>query len=46
MASRNKRRGGMKTGIRVGGPASGGREQFEAMLEWVAEAEKLGIDIA
>ncbi len=36
----------MKTGIRVGGPASGGREQFEAMLEWVAEAEKLGIDIA
>ena len=36
----------MKTAIRVGGPTSGGREQFEAMLEFAVEAEKLGVDQA
>ena len=36
----------MKTGIRVGGPTSGGREQFEAMLSFAREAEKLGVDQA
>ena len=36
----------MKTSIRVGGPASGGREQFEAMLVFAVEAEKLGVDAA
>ena len=33
----------MKTAIRVGGPASGGREQFEATVELAIEAEKLGV---
>ncbi|MCS5636712.1 MAG: LLM class flavin-dependent oxidoreductase [Myxococcota bacterium] len=36
----------MKVGIRVGGPASGGREEFEAMLVYAQEAEKLGVDQA
>ena len=36
----------MRTGIRVGGPASGGRDEFEAMLVFAQEAEKLGIDQA
>jgi F420-dependent oxidoreductase-like protein len=36
----------MKTAIRVGGPASGGREQFEATLELAVEGEKLGLDQA
>ncbi|MCH2170275.1 LLM class flavin-dependent oxidoreductase [Myxococcota bacterium] len=36
----------MKTAIRVGGPASGGREQFEATVELAIEAEKLGVDQA
>ena len=36
----------MKTAIRVGGPASGGREQFEATLTYAVEAEKLGVDQA
>jgi alkanesulfonate monooxygenase SsuD/methylene tetrahydromethanopterin reductase-like flavin-dependent oxidoreductase (luciferase family) len=36
----------MKTGIRVGGPASGGREAFEAMLTFATEAEKLGVEQA
>ncbi len=36
----------MKIAIRVGGPTSGGREQFEAMLEFAVEAEKLGVDQA
>jgi len=36
----------MKTGIRVGGPTTGGREQFEAMLTFATEAEKLGVDQA
>ena len=36
----------MKVGIRVGGPASGGREEFEAMLVYAEEAEKLGVDPA
>ena len=36
----------MKVGIRVGGPASGGREEFEAMLVYAEEAEKLGVDQA
>ena len=36
----------MKTGIRVGGPASGGRDEFEAMLVFAQEAEKLGVDQA
>ena len=31
----------MKTAIRVGGPTTGGRDQFEAMLEMATEAEKL-----
>ncbi len=36
----------MKTAIRVGGPTTGGREQFEAMLAFATEAEKLGVDSA
>ena len=36
----------MNIGIRVGGPTSGGREQFESMLEFAVEAEKLGVDQA
>lgn len=36
----------MKTAIRVGGPTTGGREQFEAMLRFAGEAEKLGVDSA
>jgi F420-dependent oxidoreductase-like protein len=36
----------MKTAIRVGGPTSGGRDQFEAMLTFATEAEKLGVDQA
>ncbi|MEM7412396.1 MAG: LLM class flavin-dependent oxidoreductase [Myxococcota bacterium] len=36
----------MKTAIRVGGPTTGGREQFEAMLELATEAEKFGVDSA
>jgi F420-dependent oxidoreductase-like protein len=36
----------VKTAIRVGGPASGGREAFEAMLAFAVEAEKLGVDQA
>lgn len=36
----------MKTAIRVGGPTTGGREQFEAMLRFASEAEKLGVDSA
>ncbi len=36
----------MKTAIRVGGPTTGGRDQFEAMLELATEAEKLGVDSA
>ena len=36
----------MKTGIRVGGPASGGRDEFEATLVYAQEAEKLGVDRA
>jgi F420-dependent oxidoreductase-like protein len=36
----------VKTAIRVGGPASGGRESFEATLRFAVEAEKLGIDQA
>jgi len=36
----------MRTGIRVGGPASGGRDEFEAMLVFAQEAEKLGVDQA
>jgi len=36
----------MKVGIRIEGPASGGREYFEAMLEYACEAERLGIDQA
>ena len=36
----------MKTAIRVGGPTSGGREQFLAMLEFAIEAEKLGVEQA
>ena len=29
----------MKIAIRVGGPTSGGREQFESMLEFAVEAD-------
>ena len=36
----------MKTAIRVGGPTTGGRDQFDAMLELATEAEKLGVDSA
>jgi len=36
----------MKTAIRVGGPTTGGRDQFEAMLTLATEAEKLGVDSA
>lgn len=36
----------MKTAIRVGGPASGGRDQFESMLKFATEAEKVGVDQA
>ena len=36
----------MKTAIRLGGPTTGGREQFEAMLQLATEAEKLGVDSA
>ena len=36
----------MKTAIRVGGPATGGRDQFETMLHFAVEAEKLGVDSA
>ena len=36
----------MKVGIRIEGPASGGREYFESMLEYACEAEKLGVDQA
>ena len=36
----------MKTAIRVGGPTSGGREQFLGMLEFAVEAEKLGVEQA
>lgn len=36
----------MKTGISVGGPASGGRDQFESMVGFASEAEKLGVDQA
>ncbi len=36
----------MKVGIRIEGPASGGRDYFESMLEYACEAEKLGIDQA
>jgi len=36
----------MKTAIRVGGPTTGGRDQFEAMLTFAIEAEKLGVDQA
>jgi F420-dependent oxidoreductase-like protein len=36
----------MEIAIRVGGPTSGGREQFESMLEFAVEAEKLGVDQA
>ena len=36
----------MKTAIRVGGPTTGGRDQFESMLEFATEAEKLGVDSA
>lgn len=36
----------MKTAIRVGGPTTGGRDQFEAMLQLAIEAEKLGVDSA
>ncbi len=36
----------MKIGIRVGGPTTGGREQFEEMLAFTIEADKLGVDQA
>lgn len=36
----------MKVGIRIEGPASGGRRYFESMLEYAIEAEKLGVDQA
>jgi F420-dependent oxidoreductase-like protein len=36
----------MKTAIRIGGPTSGGREHFDAMVQLAIEAEKLGVDQA
>jgi F420-dependent oxidoreductase-like protein len=36
----------MKTGIRIGGPASAGADQFEAAIRFAVEAEKLGVDQA
>ncbi len=36
----------MKTAIHIGGPASGGRDEFEAMVKFTVEAEKLGVDQA
>ena len=36
----------MKTGIHIGGPASGGHDEFKAMVEFTLEAEKLGVDRA
>jgi F420-dependent oxidoreductase-like protein len=36
----------MRTSIRVGGPTSGGREAFLAMLDFAVEAEKLGVERA
>jgi len=36
----------LEIGIHVGGPASGGRNQFESMLVFAQEAEKLGVDKA
>ncbi len=36
----------MKTAIQIGGPASGGRDEFEAMVDFTVEAEKLGVDQA
>ncbi|MFQ5416949.1 MAG: LLM class flavin-dependent oxidoreductase [Myxococcota bacterium] len=36
----------MKTAIRIGGPAAGGGEGFEAKVRFAVEAEKLGVDQA
>jgi F420-dependent oxidoreductase-like protein len=34
----------MKVSIGIGGPASGGRRDFDAQVEYVQEAERLGVD--
>jgi F420-dependent oxidoreductase-like protein len=36
----------VKVAIGFGGPASGGRADFEAAVEFVCEAERLGVDVA
>ena len=36
----------MKTAIRVGGPTTGGREQFDSMVRMAVAAEGLGVDAA
>jgi F420-dependent oxidoreductase-like protein len=36
----------VKTAIRIGGPAAGGGEGFEAKIRFAVEAEKLGVDQA
>ncbi len=36
----------MKTAIRMGGPTTGGKEQFQAILQMAIEAEKFGVDSA
>ncbi len=36
----------MRTAIRIGGPASGGHQQFEAAIAFAVEAERLGVDQA
>ena len=36
----------MKTAIGVGGPASGQRRNFEDVVAFAVEAEKLGVDVA
>ena len=34
----------MKVSIGIGGPASGGKRDFDAQVTFVQEAEKLGVD--
>ena len=35
----------MKVSIGIGGAASGGRRDFDEQVEYVIEAEKLGVDL-
>jgi alkanesulfonate monooxygenase SsuD/methylene tetrahydromethanopterin reductase-like flavin-dependent oxidoreductase (luciferase family) len=36
----------MQAAIRIGGPTSGGRDHFDAVVRLASEAEKLGVDSA